>query len=560
MAEQRRPARQDEKRRKKGSAQAGKGGAEIMKAKLKEWKADAVTFVNDVLVDPETGKPFELFPIQERFLRELFSLTPAGRLKYPEAVYGCPKKSGKSTTAAMAMLYAVVVLGGRFAEGIILANDEAQATDRIFTAIARIVEASPMLRDSAKIVAGRIEFRSTGATITAISSDYAGAAGSNPVFICADKIWAFATERAARLLDEVIPSPARKISDRLIVSYAGFSGESTVLEQLHQQGVKGEQIDKALYAQPGLLMLWSHEPIAPWQDEAWIEQMRRLLRPSAFQRLILNQWASAESAFLEAEMVDACTDPSLRPVIGGDPGLPVFVGVDAASKHDMASVVAVSFDDETRKVKLIRHYLWAPSPENPLDFSRTIEAALIELRDHFWMMGVYFDPWQLTYLSQRASDLGIPMEPFNQTSGNLTEMGQALYSLFRDRNIVIYPNVDIRKSLLNAAAIESPRGFRIGKQTASRKIDLTVALAMACIAAVRHEREGFGVYEFYRERAERNARGEPAEPDTELRDIYEAELERLRGISNSCATCGKPVIGAGTDALGKRYHTTCWKD
>lgn len=212
-----------------------------MKTKLATWKRDPVAFINDVLIDPETSQPFVLFPIQERFLRELFSLTPDGRLKYPEAVYGCPKKSGKSTTAAMAMLYAVVVLGGRFAEGIVLANDEAQATDRIFTAIARIVEASPTLRDSAKIRQGRIEFASTGATITAIASDFAGAAGSNPVFICADEIWAFATERSVRLLDEVIPSPARKISGRLIVSYAGFSGESTVLERLHQQGVKASR-------------------------------------------------------------------------------------------------------------------------------------------------------------------------------------------------------------------------------------------------------------------------------------------------------------------------------
>jgi len=150
-----------------------------MKPNITKWKADPVAFIHDVLVNPETGKAFELFPIQERFLRELFSLTPDGRLKYPEAIYGCPKKSGKTTTAAMAMLYAVVVLGGRFAEGIVLANDEAQATDRIFTAIARIVEASPMLRDSAKITAGRIEFRSTGSTIAAISSDFASAAGSN---------------------------------------------------------------------------------------------------------------------------------------------------------------------------------------------------------------------------------------------------------------------------------------------------------------------------------------------------------------------------------------------
>jgi phage terminase large subunit-like protein len=207
--------------------------------------------------------------------------------------------------------------------------------------------------------------------------------------------------------------------------------------------------------------------------------------------------------------------------------LPIFVGVDAASKHDMAAVVGVSFDDETRKVKLIRHYLWAPTPDNPLDFSRTIEAALIELRDHLWLMGVYFDPWQLTYLSQRASDLGIPKEPYNQTSGNLTEMGQGLYSLFRDKNITIYPSADVRKSLLNAAAIESPRGSRIGKQTASRKIDLTVAMAMACVAAMRHERHGFGVFQYYRERAARAAQAKKENPRPEGGGLKaRRELER----------------------------------
>src|SRR6202158_5225602 len=105
------------------------------------WAQDPCLFIREVLVNPETAKPFDLYVAQERFLRELFKGAPDGRLLYPEAVYSCPKKSGKSTTAAMAMLYAVIVLGGRNAEGIVLANDREQATDRIFTAICRIVAA-----------------------------------------------------------------------------------------------------------------------------------------------------------------------------------------------------------------------------------------------------------------------------------------------------------------------------------------------------------------------------------------------------------------------------------
>jgi len=41
----------------------------------------------------------------------------------------------------------------------------------------------------------------------------------------------------------------------------------------------------------------------------------------------------------------------------------------------------------------------------------------------------------------------------------------------------------LRQQALNTDAIESERGFRIAKGTASRKIDAVVALAMACVGA-----------------------------------------------------------------------------
>jgi hypothetical protein len=37
-----------------------------------------------------------------------------------------------------------------------------------------------------------------------------------------------------------------------------------------------------LYAGDGLLMFWSHQPIAPWQTQAWIAEMRRSLRPNQY--------------------------------------------------------------------------------------------------------------------------------------------------------------------------------------------------------------------------------------------------------------------------------------
>jgi phage terminase large subunit-like protein len=110
------------------------------------WRADPLTFIREVLVDPETSRPFALYPAQERFIQEALTLTSTKRLRYPELIFAAPKKSGKTTLAALMTLYTVLVLGGRFAEAYCVANDQEQAQGRVFQAIARIVEASTLLR------------------------------------------------------------------------------------------------------------------------------------------------------------------------------------------------------------------------------------------------------------------------------------------------------------------------------------------------------------------------------------------------------------------------------
>jgi hypothetical protein len=99
----------------------------------------------------------------------------------------------------------------------------------------------------AKITANQILFPSTGATITALASDYASAAGANPTITVFDELWAYTSERSRRLWDEMVPVPTRKISVRLTVTYAGFEGESELLEDLYKRGLTGEEIAPDLY-------------------------------------------------------------------------------------------------------------------------------------------------------------------------------------------------------------------------------------------------------------------------------------------------------------------------
>jgi hypothetical protein len=135
------------------------------------------------------------------------------------------------------------------------------------------------------------------------------------------------------LYDELVPVPTRKISCRLTTTYAGFSGESILLEELYQRGLAQPQIGTDLYAGDGLLMFWSHEPVAAWQTEDWLAQMRRQLRPNQYLRMIENRWVSNEDTFVDMVEWDRCVDPDAKPVLEAK-GMPVWVAVDASTKHD----------------------------------------------------------------------------------------------------------------------------------------------------------------------------------------------------------------------------------
>jgi phage terminase large subunit-like protein len=194
---------------------------------LQRWQADPINFIESVLHDPETNRPFVLLASERNFLQHAFRTNDDGRLLYPEQLYGAPKKSGKTTLASLHLLTTLLLFGGAFGEAYCIANDLEQAQSRVFQAIKRIVEASPLLKREARITQDKITFPAfREATVQAITSVYASAAGSAAVVSSFDELWGYTSERSRRLFDEMIPPPTRKIACRLTTTYAGFQDES----------------------------------------------------------------------------------------------------------------------------------------------------------------------------------------------------------------------------------------------------------------------------------------------------------------------------------------------
>jgi phage terminase large subunit-like protein len=453
---------------------------------LVHWRAHPIEFIETVLFDPETGRPFKLLPAERAFLTHAFKIGDNGRLLYNEWLYSCPKKSGKTTFESIVELTMTLLFGGAFPESYVLANSQEQGKGRCFEICCRIVNASPLLKDEAVITADKITFPAFNAVIYVVPCDAGSAAGTNAVCAGFDELWAYTSEAARRLWDELTPPPTRKIACRCTVTYAGFEGESLLLEELYKRGLQQSLIGEDLHAGDGLLMFWTHKPVAPWQDEAWLTAMRRE-RASAYQRQVLNEFSSSSLQFIDMQCWDDCVDPNARPLLM-DKSILAWCGIDASTKHDSTAIVAVTWDKATSKVRLLAHRIFQPSPEQPLDFESTVVATVRELCTRFAVRGVYYDPYQMAAVAQRLQSVGTPMREYPQTVGNLTAIGTNLFELIRGKNIVVYPDDSLRLAMSRAIAVETSRGWRLAKEKTAHKIDAIISLAMACHACVRDQR------------------------------------------------------------------------
>ena len=88
-----------------------------------------------------------------------------------------------------------------------------------------------------------------------------------------------------------------------------------------------------------------------------------------------------------------------------------------------------------------------------------------------------------------------------------------------------------------------------------------VALAQACLGAVKNQEHEPHIARFYREQAERAAAGLPEpEPDTEMVDEYERELARLKALEPPCPECGLPSgVAKSYCGDGRTRHPGCVK-
>jgi phage terminase large subunit-like protein len=459
---------------------------------------DIITWTQSEFYIPELSGPIKLYPYQIAALREALSKDDNGNYRYNLVVWGDIKKSAKSSIAAARALYAAFT--NQWASIKIVANDLKQADSRVAFYLRRALELNPhYVKDTDYKQAGyRVTLPVVHSTIEAIPIDPGGEAGGNDDLMVFSELWDARHKAILKMWTELTISPTKfGKSQRWVETYAGYSGESPILEPIYERGIVGEHLDLSytddegyhdltdleVYRTGSMLMLWNTIPRLPFQTPEYYTEEEENLLPEEFQRVHRNKWVSSVSKFVEKTWWQNCYEP--LPAL--TPGESCILAADAPKGSEDKSYLADSFSLVlvTRHPSNPKHIavrycgIWQPDKGQLLDFL-PIEEEIRRLVSTFSILEFTYDPYQLHDMAMRFRREGIVnAKEFKQGVDRL-KADKQLRDVIINKRIAHDGNPLLTQHIDNANVVShGEEGIRIIKRQPHLKIDAAVALSEA---------------------------------------------------------------------------------
>ena len=471
------------KTKKSKASQVNKGLKKRWKERLKtgetslsisEYQNDIIQFTEKEIYLPEkTSKLIEL----EAWEREIF--TDCFYKNRPRLILvSLAKKNGKSTFSAMVLNWFLITQ--ETGEIYICSNSKDQSNFITYRKIVSMIRKNPELDNVCRIYTDVIENIKTGSILRCLSSSYRSSAGLNCLLICIDELASFDTDSLKFFFEEMQLSPIYKNPLILVTSTAGRSEEG-LLWDLIKESKKGNTSESYFYIKQGEEANPSSFVTQKYLDS---QEHKPGMRPNLFKRLHKNLWISEEENFITDEDYRACINYKLkrRPNIK----IPIWVGLDVGCVSDYTAVCGVGKIDN--KIFSVDHKVYIPTKTEEFQFD-DVKRYLVELSKIYDIRGVYFDPWQAKSLAQDLRKENINMVELPPSQENCIAFSQCLLNLIKSQGIDFYKSEEIRLSLLHCRVFYTGRGWRIVKKSGTKKIDLAIALAMACYGAVTNPEE-----------------------------------------------------------------------
>ena len=507
---------------------------------LKRWKSKSAPYQFDTeraesicafiellphIKGPKAGELIYLEPWQIFLLTCIFGwIKPDGSRRFRRVYVEVPRGNGKSALSSGVALFMLCAddEGGAEVYSFATTRDQAKI---VFGDAQNMVRRSQGLRASLGVEVGAhsIHILRSANKFEALSAEGSTLDGLNTHFACVDELHAHKTRAVYDVVETSIGKRAQSMlwvittagSNRSGICYEVRSFVTKVLTHAtvdeSQFGIiYGIDTDDDWTTEEALIKANPNWGISVMPEVLLPLQAKAMSMPSAannFKTKHLNEWVNADSAWMDMRSWDACADPNLELI--QFEGEPVWIGLDLASKVDIAAKIMVFkklIDDKEHFYCFGHYYLpreTVDRGENSqyqgweslgrltvtegavIDYD-TIEEDLLRECSRFEVTEIPYDPFQATQLSTRMMAQGAPMVEVRPTVLNFSEPMKQLEALILQKRLHHDGDPVLGWMMSNVVAhMDAKDNIYPRKERPENKIDGVVALIMALSRAIQ---------------------------------------------------------------------------
>ena len=400
------------------------------------------------------GRTIDLEPWQCFILCTVFGWKRAdGTRRFRTAYTEVARKNAKSTLSSGVGLYMLVGDGEPGAEVYSGATTRDQARI-VWDDARRMAQKTAAFREYGVRTHAHAITNDDGGSFKALSAEAKNLDGLNIHCAIIDELHAHRTREVWEVLETGTGARAQPLL--WAITTAGSDRSGICYEQ---RGYVLKILDRAVEDETYFGIVYSLDDGDDWADErnwgkanpnlgvsAKLDDLQRKAKKALQQTAAqpgfltkhLDQWVNADQAWMDMRKWDACGDPTLD--IQDFRGEPCWLGVDLASKTDIAALTALFARDGKRQL-----FRWCWVPEETVEGSTNsqypgwaiegrlrqtdgattdLDAIADQIRDlskEFDLRSVAFDPWQALKTMQELQAEGIPVVEYRNTIGNLSE-------------------------------------------------------------------------------------------------------------------------------------------
>jgi len=461
----------------------------------------------------------ELQPWQSFILTTIFGwLRADGTRRFRQVYIEVPRKNAKSTITSAVALFMLALDGEEGAE--------------IYSAATTRDQAAIVFRDSMAMVAKSPEFcrslgvssnslaifqKATNSRFMALSSQDHRLDGLNPHFSMLDEVHAMIGRGLFDVLDTAMGARSQPLLWLITTAGSNQAGicyeQHEYLRRILQGSVADDSYFGVIYTIDTVTDDWTNPEV--WckanpnygisvDPEDLLRQAKKAVimqaAQSAFLTKRLNVWVHADSAWLDMLAWSRCADSTLN--LEDFHGRPCYVGLDLASRNDIAAVVLLFPMDNNKLAFFGRYYLpddaverdlsghydaWVRqerliTTEGAITDMEVIVDDLVAFMARFDIKSVCFDPWQIAPLLAALQKRGVtvPMVEIRQTTQNISPAMKELEAMVLG-GLIVHDGCPVTSWMMSNVVCHYDHKDNVfpKKERAENKIDAALAAMFA---------------------------------------------------------------------------------